>query len=259
MNHPIKADNKWNPSLYDEQHAFVSQYGSNLIDLLNPKPGEYILDLGCGTGDIANALTEKGVHVKGIDSSEDMINRARQKYPHIPFLKADATALTEINTYQAVFSNAVMHWITDPEKALDSIYHSLQIGGRFVAEFGAKGNVEQITSTIKKQAKKLHIPYDNTKFPWYFPSIGEYTTLMENTGFHVTYARIFDRPTILKGEDGLENWINMFGQSMFKHISKPSREQLVKAVENSLRDKIYLNNEWVADYKRIQIIGLKVK
>lgn len=82
---------------------------------------------------------------------------------------------------------------------------------------------------------------------------------MENTGFHVTYAHIFDRPTVLKGKDGLENWINMFGQSMFKQISKSSMEQLVKAVENSLRDKLYINNEWIADYKRIQVIGIKVK
>lgn len=165
MNHPIKADHKWNPSLYDEKHAFVSQYGSNLIDLLNPKLGEYILDLGCGTGDIANTLAEKGIQVKGIDSSDNMINKARQKYPHIPFIKADATALTETNTYHAVFSNAVLHWITHPEKALHSIYQSLQIGGRFVAEFGAKGNVEQITNTIKRQAKNLNIHYDNTNFP----------------------------------------------------------------------------------------------
>src|SRR5699024_4395912 len=187
----------------------------------------------------------------------NMIQQAQNKYPHIPFHVEDATALTDKNQFDAVFSNATLHWVKQPEQALQAIYNSLKTNGRFVAEFGAKGNVAKITNEIKAQAGKLNRPYAEEKFPWYLPSIGEYTTLMEKAGFHASFAQAFDRPTPLKGKDRLRNWINMFGQSMIPNLAEPTYLQLIQQIEANLQRSMYKNGHWIADYKRIRVIGIK--
>src|SRR5699024_8970592 len=188
-------DDQWNANLYDQKHSFVSQLGEDLIQLLSPRPGESILDLGCGTGDIAKKLHDLGVKVEGIDSSDNMVRQARSKYPEIEFRLADARELDYKKQFDAVFSNATLHWVKPPLSALSNIYKSLKDQGRFVAEFGGKDNVQIITSDIKRQAHRLGFPYHEERFPWFFPSIGEYATLMEEVGFKVTFAHLFDRPT----------------------------------------------------------------
>lgn len=251
-----KSD-QWNPYLYDQAHAFISQYGENLIKLLAPLQGESILDLGCGTGDIAKQLNDLGANVKGIDSSDNMIHQARDKYPDIEFSVEDATALNYQNQFDAVYSNATLHCVKPPIDALCCIYNSLKKQGRFVAEFGGKGNVQLITNEIKKQAYKLGLPYREERFPWFFPSIGEYTTLMEKAGFKVTYATLFERPTQLAGTDGLRNWIDMFGKMMFDELSDETLNQIITHVEKGLKGVIFKEGTWIADYKRIRVIGIK--
>lgn len=145
----VKKD-LWDASLYDENHSFVSNYGNNLIELLNPKRGEKVLDLGCGTGDLANVIHELNADIVGIDYSENMIQQAQDKYPHIPFYVMDATRLPYVNEFNAVFSNATLHWIKTPETVLQSIYQSLKTGGRLVIEFGGADNVRTITDELIK-------------------------------------------------------------------------------------------------------------
>lgn len=251
------TSDRWNANLYDKKHDFVSQYGEGVMQLLAPKQGEYILDLGCGTGDIAEKIKNFGANVTGVDRSINMVNQARDKFPDIEFQVIDATELGYINQFDAVFSNATLHWIKTPESVLDSIFKSLKKEGRFVAEFGGKGNVELITKEIKKQAIKLDVSYHEEQFPWFFPSIGEYTTLMEEAGFNVTFAEHFDRPTPLKGTDGLKNWIKMFGKMMFKSIDEKTLNRLMTNVEDSLREAMFKEGTWLADYKRIRVIGIK--
>ena len=120
----------WNANLYDQNHSFVSKYGNNLIELLAPKQGEKILDLGCGTGDLAKKLYDLGVNVVGVDHSNNMITEARKKYPHISFEVRDVTELGYNAEFDAVFSNATLHWVKQPKQALEWIYQSLKQGGK---------------------------------------------------------------------------------------------------------------------------------
>ncbi len=137
------------------------------------------------------------------------------------------------------FSNAVLHWVQSPQKALDSIYRSLKPNGRFVAEFGGEGNVELITLEVKRQMEELDLLYEESRFPWYFPSIGRYTVRMEEAGFRVTFAKLYDRPTPLDGENGMENWLRMFGQALFSGLDKETKETLVYKTVQALRNTLY--------------------
>ncbi|WP_147533873.1 class I SAM-dependent methyltransferase [Bacillus marasmi] len=247
----------WNANLYDEKHAFVSQFGQSVIELLTPKQGEKILDLGCGTGDLAQIINGLGATVVGVDKSENMVKQAQDKYPDIRFFVKDATQLEYHEEFDAVFSNATLHWVKAPKQALQSIYSSLKPGGRFVAELGGKGNVQKITDEVISQYEKHGQKFDIEKFPWYFPSIGEYTALMEEVGFTVAFCVYFDRPTPLEGENGITNWIEMFGSSLFAGMDAKIKQEIITNSESNLRNILYKNGKWVADYKRLRVIGIK--
>ena len=150
-----------------------------------------------------------------------------------------------------------MHWIKQPEKALENIYKSLKPGGRFVAEFGGKHNVQTISDEVIHQIQEENINYDSKHFPWYFPSIGEYTTLMERMGFTVTFAEYFDRPTPLIGEEGLNNWIQMFSNEIFESLNENTKQNIIKNTENNLKSVLHDGETWIADYKRIRVVGVK--
>ncbi|MEH7307912.1 methyltransferase domain-containing protein [Neobacillus drentensis] len=253
MTNRVQKDS-WNAHLYDEKHAFVSRFGWDLVELLAPRAGERILDLGCGTGDLANKLHHQDVNIIGIDKSENMVQQAQNKYPRLTFQVEDAVNMTYINEFDAVFSNATLHWVKPPQKTLQSIYDALKLGGRFVAEFGGKGNVQTITDEIIRQVGNHYQP---EQFPWYYPNIAEYTTLMEQVGFRVTHAQHFDRPTPLTGEQGLRNWIEMFATSLIEGITVEKRESILTTVEKNVRGALYRNGVWLADYKRIRVVGIK--
>ncbi|MED4227240.1 class I SAM-dependent methyltransferase [Neobacillus cucumis] len=252
-----KIKDTWNASLYDTKHSFVSMYGESLFQLLAPQKKEKILDLGCGTGDLTKQLSDLGTEMTGVDQSEQMIKQAINKYPQIRFIVHDARELEFHEEFDAVFSNAALHWIKQPKQALDSIYHSLKKGGRFVAEFGGKGNVEGLYKEIIKQIEAAGIHFKTEQFPWFFPSIAEYSTLMEEAGFRVTFAQHFDRPTPLNGESGIRNWIEMFGSSMLEGVPDAKKDGIIKGVENNLKSDLYIDDRWIVDYKRIRVIGIK--
>ncbi|TXC92994.1 methyltransferase domain-containing protein [Metabacillus litoralis] len=251
------SNDTWNALLYDGNHSFVSKFGNDLVDLLDPKEGEKILDLGCGTGDLAKSLSDKRVKVIGVDKSENMIKQAKLKYPKIEFNVCDATELTYYEEFDAVFSNATLHWIKTPKIALECIFNSLKQNGRFIAEFGGKGNIKIIADEIIKTMKEFGYEFNMEIFPWYFPSIGEYTSLMEQIGFRVTFSHHFDRPTPLEGENGIKNWINMFASQMFTGITPEMKDLMISKVQLNLKEQLYKEDKWLADYKRIRVIGMK--
>jgi trans-aconitate methyltransferase len=255
----VNQKDNWNASLYDRKHSFVSYFGSELIDLLAPQKGERILDLGCGTGDLAKKLFDMGGSVIGIDKSENMIHNAQRKYPELSFIVQDVTNLAFTNELDAVFSNAALHWVKEPKLALQQIHKGLKENGRFVAEFGGKGNVQSFSDEIIHQIKEFGFEFHVENFPWYFPSIGEYTSLMEAVGFTVTFAHYFERPTILEGSNGFRNWIEMFGDSFFRDIPEDAQQKIIESAEQNLRKSLFNqeNNSWLADYKRIRVMGLK--
>ncbi|MED1437232.1 class I SAM-dependent methyltransferase [Aeribacillus composti] len=215
------------------------------------------IDLGCGTGDLAWKLYELGADVVGIDKSENMINQAKTKYPGLTFEVKDVLNLGYRNEFDAVFSNAVLHWIKPPKQALINIYQALKENGRFVAEFGGKGNVQTITDAIRNEFNQLGMNEKANQFPWYFPSIGEYSSLMEEAGFRVVLAQHFDRPTPLHGENGLKNWIEMFAGSLFNDVADDTKSFIITNIENKLKNTLFQNGKWLADYKRIRVIGMK--
>lgn len=251
---------EWNAGLYDEKHAFVFKYGEDLIQLLQPKSGEYIVDAGCGTGYLTNLIAEEGANVLGIDSSPEMIDKAKQVYPHIRFKVMNITDFALSQKADAVFSNAVLHWVHDKEKAIEQIYANLKPGGRFVLEMGGKNNVKGIVDALKETLDKFDYGLNAKKTVWYFPSIGEYTSLLENAGFRVLYATHYDRETELKdNSDGIGDWIKMFGGSFLKGINETELNDITADVQRRLKPTHFRNGKWYADYKRLRVLAVKEK
>lgn len=247
---------KWNSSLYDAQHDFVSKYGESLITQLNAQPGESILDLGCGTGDLAAQISESGAEVLGIDSSEEMINTAREKYPRLNFEVAKAENFHYPNRFDAIFSNATLHWVLRKENAIASIYNSLKTGGRLVAELGGKGNVHSIVHALKEALTAIGKPDIAATELWYFPSLAEYSSLLEKAGFRVQFASHFDRDTILK-TDGIRIWLQMFARAYLDQLPFNQQQEIIDEVANRLEKTNLINGEWHADYVRLRIIAIK--
>ena len=244
----------WNASLY-ENHAYVWQYGTDLVDILAPKPGERILDLGCGTGQLTAQIAKAGAVAIGVDNSSEMITSAQEKYPDLEFLIANGANFRFSEPFDAVFSNAALHWIKPPESVIACIWQALKAKGRFVAEFGGRGNIQSIITGMNA-ARQEH-GYRELDEPWYFPSIAHYATLLEKQGFEVRYATLFDRPTQLEGEEGIGNWIEMFGNSLLADIPPEHKIKIRQTVAEKLRPKLYQNGTWWADYRRLRIIAQK--
>jgi ubiquinone/menaquinone biosynthesis C-methylase UbiE len=255
----ITFQNRWDAELYDSKHSFVSNLAADLVELLFPKPREWILDIGCGTGHLTAKIANSGAEVVGIDSAATMIEQARSHYPNLQFEVANATNLQFPERFDAVFSNAVLHWIKEPEKVVAGIYRVLKPGGRFVAEFGGKGNVKIIFTAILNAMQAAGYPVTEALNPWYFPSIGEYGTLLEQHGLQLTFASLFERPTPLNdGDKGMQNWIKMFANSIFQALPADKQTNVLADIEERLRPHLYIDGTWFADYKRIRVIAVKV-
>jgi trans-aconitate methyltransferase len=252
------AENQWKSALYESKHSFVWQYGADCLELLSPKRGERILDLGCGTGQLTAEIAASGASAIGIDRAPTMISQAQQNYPDLQFEVTDATNFHFVEPFDAVFSNATLHWIKEPEKVITCIWNALKPGGRFVAEFGGKGNITAIVTAINNALEIVGYPAEPERNPWYFPSIGDYATLLENQGFSVTYATLFERPTPLEdGEKGLQNWLEMFANSFLQAIPINKRTSVIEDIENQLRPELYRDGTWFADYQRLRVVAKK--
>lgn len=252
------AENQWESTLYESKHSFVWRYGADLLELLSPRQGERILDLGCGTGQLTQAIASQGAIAIGIDKAATMIEQARKNDPCLQFKVADATNFHFEEPFDAVFSNATLHWIKEPEPLITCVWQALKPGGRFVAEFGGQGNIKTIATAINKTLEAGGYLVKPELNPWYFPSIGEYATKLEKQGFLVTYATLFERPTRLEdGDKGLQNWIEMFANTLLQEIPASERQRAIQNIENQLRPKLYQDGSWFADYKRIRFIATK--
>ena len=254
----ISAANAWNPSLYDQRHAFVYQHGADLLDLLKPQQGERILDLGCGTGQLTAKINEAGAEVVGIDASAEMIAQARKNFPDIAFQVADARDYRTDQLFDGVFSNAALHWVKPAEAAAKTIAAALQPGGRFVGELGGHGNVRQIVAGLQA-AMSAAVGRDVGDInPWYFPSIAEYAVLLDAEGLEVQCALLFDRPTPLEeGEPGMANWLAMFAQPCLTGVSEQKRPAVIADAIERMRPHLWHDGQWTADYRRLRIVAVK--
>lgn len=244
---------RWDSSLYDDRHSFVWKAGAGLLELLEAKPGERILDLGCGTGHLTVKIAEAGAEVLGLDSSLSMVAQARQNYPKLKFQLADAKEFTVAEPVHAVFSNAVLHWIQEPKAVIARVAAALQPGGRFVLEFGAKHNIERIRTTLEAALLRRGVEAKN---PWYYPSLAEYGTLLEEHGFEIRYAATFPRFTKLEHpERGLREWIEMFCGSYLALLPAAEHGALFSEIEEALRQELHRDGYWHADYRRLRMVA----
>jgi trans-aconitate methyltransferase len=247
----------WNAGLYDGQHGFVWRHGEALVELLAARPGERILDLGCGTGHLTARLAEAGAVVVGLDSSADMLAQARSAYPRLEFVQADARDFHFPQPFDAVFSNAVLHWIKQPEAVIRCVHDALRPGGRFVAEFGGRGNVRAVIAALRTAAGQVGVRLEEPL--WYYPGVGEYTGLLEANGLEVQLALLFDRPTPLQGPDGLRGWVRMFAGGVLEAIPGERHDEFLRAVEEAARPALFRDGGWFADYRRLRVAAVRVE
>ncbi len=243
----------WDAEKYTSDFSFVPQYGNRVAELIDAPSGSSVLDLGCGNGALTKVLQKKGYRVTGLDASKELLDIARRNYPEIEFVQGDAVNFALPEPVDVVFSNAVFHWV-EKEKQPDMIkcvYKALKKNGQFVFEFGGCNNNRMIHSALAAAFQEYGFCYE---MPFYFPTIGEYASLLEWEGFQVRYAVLFDRPTELQGENGMEEWIRMFIKRPFTVIqTEQEKEDIIRRTVKELRDSLYINGKWYADYVRIRM------
>jgi trans-aconitate 2-methyltransferase len=226
--------------------------------LLTPQEGERILDIGCGTGHLTNLIAASGAMVTGMDSSIDMIAKARNEYPHLPFRLASVTDFDFNEPFDALFSNAVLHWVTEKEQAIQCMYNNLKPGGRLVLEMGGKGNVQLIMRALSNALIAYGYPQNADREIWYYPSLSEYTSLLEKQGFRVTYATHYNRETELKDtQNGIKDWVHMFCGALLEGVDEETKEKILENAQESLRSTQFRQQKWYADYKRLRVVAIK--
>ena len=245
--------NSWDAEQYEGKHSFVWRLGAGVVELLAPQPGERILDLGCGTGQLTAEIANKCARVVGVDNSANMIGQARQNYPGLTFVLGDAANFHFEEPFDAIFSNAVLHWVKNADAAADSIARALRPGGRFVAEFGGHRNTRSILDALRAV---LGTEAD-ARCPWYYPSIGEYASVLERHGFEVRHAELFDRPTSLEGEKGMEDWLRMFCGKFFEGLPADEATAKTREVVGLLRPERFREGVWSVDYRRLRVLAVK--
>jgi trans-aconitate methyltransferase len=238
----------WNPNAYATNARFVSDLGEPLLQLLEPQPGELILDLGCGDGALTEKIAAYGCKVIGADSSPPQLQAAKERGLKVVVL--DGHHLCFRRQFDAIFTNAALHWMKEPEKVIDGVRLALKPQGRFVGEFGGKGNVETIRSALHAALVRRGIepaPVD----PWYYPSPQEYSQLLSKAGFTVAYIELIPRPTQLPGD--IMAWLEIFAQPFTKTVSEEEQlgflEEVRDELANRLRDG---SGNWFADYVRLR-------
>jgi trans-aconitate methyltransferase len=242
----------WSAGSYNEHARFVSDLAGAVLSWLGARPGERILDLGCGDGVLTSALMAQGVSLLGVDTSEELLEAARQRDVPVQFM--DGQALTFHEEFDAVFSNAALHWMTKPEAVIDGVYRALVPGGRFVAEFGGHGNVAAIVTAMRASA--LRNGGDMALAgPWFYPSPEVYQDMLEARGFKVKRIGLFPRPTPLR--TGMSAWLKVFRKPFFEQFGDKSAAVLAE-VEDLLRPALCdAKGHWTADYVRLRVEAVR--
>lgn len=240
----------WDADQYTRCFSFVSQYGSALLDWLEGE-GLSVLDLGCGNGALTRALADRGHAAEGIDASGELLQAARARFPELRFFQGDAVTFRAERPYDAVFSNAVFHWIDrerQPQLAA-RVFAALKPGGQFVFEMGGQGNNARIHAALDRAFAARGLTY---RMPFYFPSAGEYAALLERSGFQVRTLLLLDRPTALQGGDGLYDWMRMFLKTPLAGLEPALAESIFRAAVSELKDTLFRDGIWYADYVRLR-------
>ncbi len=242
----------WKPAIYARHARYVSDLGLPVLELLDPRPGERILDLGCGDGELTRVLRDRGSEPVGTDPSAEFIAAAREL--GLDAREQDARELDFEDEFDAVFSNAVLHWIGEADLVIEKVYRALRTGGRFVAEFGGYGNCAAIEQALVAELELRGIEA-STASPWYFPTTDEYHDKLAAAGFTVRYMELIPRPTPLPG--GMLGFLETFADSFASLVAPDRREGYLSAVCDRLEPLHRKNDEWIADYVRLRFEAFK--
>ena len=252
----VNAASRWSAKDYAQTGAFVPALGAAALQLLDPRPGELILDVGCGDGVLTERIVEAGARVIGIDSSAEMIEAARARGIHA--FVADAEALgsdqqvQRFGRFDAAFSNAALHWMLDPDAVANGIHAVLGSGGRFVGEMGGAGNIATLRAGIREEAIGRGYPLPAEDPQWY-PTIEEFTSVYRRAGFSDVEARLVDRPTDLAA--GIQGWLRAFRSGLFDVAMVPEseRDEIGEAIERRLAPSLRrADGSYFADYVRLR-------
>ncbi len=238
----------WDPKLYSRDAAFVPSYGVDLLSMLDPAEGRSILDLGCGEGTLTEKLLSLGWTVTGIDSSEEQVRAAVTR--GISAKVMDAENLQFDETFDCVISNAALHWMKKPEKVLDGVWKALKVGGTFIGEMGAYGNVESVVQAANNILVERGFEPDQFN-PWYFPSLDEYSELLLARGFIISSIQAFNRPTELPGD--ILDWLTIFAQSFATPLRNSEKKDFYCEMRERLKKPLLSDEEkWIVDYVRLR-------
>ncbi len=240
----------WCAGDYAENGRFVANLGAPLLDLLAAQPGERILDLGCGDGALTEKIVAAGAQVIGVDASEELLGAARAR--GLDVRRMDAQQLNFHTEFDAVFSNAALHWMKRPEDVLRGVRQGLKPGGRFVGEFGGHGNVAAIYTALL--AIFVRHGVDLTPHLLFFPTPAEYQKLLESNGFRVESIALIPRPTDLPA--GMNGWLTTFARSFFALLPEPKRTPALDETVQLLRPILCdSGGQWTADYVRLRFLA----
>ncbi len=249
MSSALPEQQTWSATGYDRNARFVSDLGAQILSWLAPKSGERILDLGCGDGALTARIAASGADVVGVDISEALLAAARAR--GLDVRTGDAMALPFDAEFDAVFSNAVLHWVRAPAVAAAGMRRALKPGGRLVAEFGGHGNVAAIVTALRAAAEKFGGRGDLTA-PWFYPTEAEYRAILEQAGFEVRRIELVARPTPLP--TGIEGWLQTFRQPFFDQFGPERRAEVLAWVVALLKPALCdTGGQWTADYVRLRV------
>lgn len=247
------TDQSWDPCTYERTAGFVAELGAPVMSLLAPKPGERILDLGCGDGALTQLLLSAGAIVVGVDASRPMVEAARGR--GIDARVVDAADLNFREEFDAVFSNAALHWMRDLSAVSLGVFRALRPGGRFVGELGGAGNVATVREAIGAALRIRGVDPDPLD-PWVFPSKDAFADLLRGAGFRVNRLESFQRPTPLPGD--LAEWLDTFAGCFFDALATDDRRLLEQEVRNRLASRLCsADGTWRLDYVRLRFAAMK--
>ncbi len=237
---------------FKNKEYFISHLAAPILEMLEPKEGEKILDLGCGNGTSSLEIQKSGAEVQGVDLNTDKVQQAREKG-----IDASVVNITQIafeDQFDAIFSNAVLNWVKNQKQAITNVNKALKKGGRLIAEFGGDGNIKTITDAMQEVFSKNE-NFGSFKNPWYYPSAGEYKELLEENGFDVQYCELVSTPTRVVNMD---QWLDAFVSGIISHLTKDEKLEFKEQVKAILEPKLYTKeNDWTLDYVRLRVKAIK--